>query len=184
MTGSPTGRLLLTPEDGQGAERAERLRALGLLERAEPDFDRFAEHLAVAHSAPWAMVNFLDAERQFLAGLHWPSARAGAAASLDVFAQRSLGRDHGYCPHVVVRRRALALEDVRDYPRFAQNPVVDGFGVRSYLGAPLLDRSGLALGTVCVLDVAPRRWGGQGLAVIKAMAAELTERILSRDHGI
>ncbi len=31
--------------------------------------------------------------------------------------------------------------------RFAGNPVVDGIGIRSYLGAPLIDRNGTALGT-------------------------------------
>jgi GAF domain-containing protein len=73
----------------------------------------------------------------------------------------------------VVRRRALALEDVRDFPRFAGNAVVDDLGIRSYLGAPLLDSTGMALGTVCVADVAPRAWGREGLESIKATAAEL-----------
>lgn len=49
---------------------------------------------------------------------------------------RHMAREYGFCPHVVVRRKALVLEDVRDYPRFAGNPVVDEYGIRSYLGAP------------------------------------------------
>ncbi|WP_404196656.1 GAF domain-containing protein [Streptomyces tauricus] len=90
---------------------------------------------------------------------------------------RHMAREYGFCPHVVVRRKALVLEDVRDYPRFAGNPVVDEYGIRSYLGAPLLDRTGIALGTVCVTDVEPRPWGRSGLDTIKAMAAELVEQI-------
>jgi GAF domain-containing protein len=59
----------------------------------------------------------------------------------------------------VVRRKALVLDDVCDYPRFAGNPVVDKIGIRSYLGAPLLDdRTGTALGTVCVVATEPRPW--------------------------
>lgn len=88
-----------------------------------------------------------------------------------------LPRDHGFCPHVVVRHKALVLEDVRDYPRFAGNPVVDEYGIRSYLGAPLIDSSGMALGTVCAADTAPRAWGRPGLETIKALAAELVVRL-------
>ena len=47
---------------------------------------------------------------------------------------------------MVVRRKALVLEDVSDYPRFAGNPVVDEFGIRSYLGAPLVDSTGMDAG--------------------------------------
>jgi len=96
---------------------------------------------------------------------------------------RHMARDYGFCPHVVVRHKALVLEDVRDYPRFAGNPVVDEFGIRSYLGAPLLDRTGIALGTVCVTDVEPRPWGRSGLDTIKAMAAELVEQFELREGG-
>ncbi len=51
------------------------------------------------------------------------------------------------------------LEDVTDYPRFAGNAVVDEFGIRSYMGAPLTDGTGMVLGTVAVSDVRPRGWG-------------------------
>jgi GAF domain-containing protein len=84
---------------------------------------------------------------------------------------------------VVVRRKALVLEDVRDFPRFAGNPVVDEIGIRSYLGAPLVDRTGMALGTVCVVDVEPRRWGRAGLDTIKTLAAELVGQIHRREDG-
>ncbi|MEU6406713.1 GAF domain-containing protein [Streptomyces sp. NPDC046985] len=107
-----------------------------------------------------------------------PAGAAGLAGSADpdgVWREvgRRLARDHGFCPHVMARRKALALEDVGDYPRFAGNPVVDEFGIRSYLGAPLIDGAGTVLGTVCVVDVAPRPWGRPGLDAIKAAAAEL-----------
>ncbi|MDX6362827.1 MAG: hypothetical protein QOC85_1837, partial [Streptomyces sp.] len=66
---------------------------------------------------------------------------------------------------------------------FAGNPVVDEIGIRSYLGAPLIDRTGIALGTVCVVDVEPRPWGRAGLETIKAMAAELVAELERRESG-
>ncbi|QCX80272.1 GAF domain protein [Streptomyces sp. YIM 121038] len=192
-----TGRLLVTPVDKGAATRVRRLRELDLGERPEPGLDTFAGRLARVMDAPYAMVNFIGEERQFFAGLHRTEGVPPEPGALGLgvnglgeeadepvvrpFAERRLARDRGYCPHVVVRGKALVLEDVRDYPRFAGNPVVDEFGVRSYLGAPLIDRTGIALGTVCVLDVEPRPWGRAGLDTIKSMAAELVDRIHLRE---
>ncbi|MFF4702727.1 GAF domain-containing protein [Streptomyces sp. NPDC001288] len=181
----PAGRLLLTPEDKEAPVRVRRLGQLGLGDRRDPDLDAYADRLAEVTGAPYAMVNFVGENRQFFAGLHLPAVPPTVVVvrpdGTTPVLGRELGRDHGFCPHVVVRRKALVLEDVSDYPRFAGNPVVDEFGVRSYLGAPLIDSTGTALGTVCVLDVAPRPWGRSGLETIKSSAAELVARIERRE---
>ncbi|MEV2191742.1 GAF domain-containing protein [Streptomyces phaeochromogenes] len=189
----PAGRLLLTPEDKEAPARTRRLRMLGLGQQTEPALDAFADRLAELAGAPYAMVNFIDEDRQFFAGLHTPYGGIPAGPPAESRTDRTdatkprigryMARDHGFCPHVVVRHKALVLEDVRDYPRFAGNPVVDEFGIHSYLGAPLIDRTGIALGTVCVSDVEPRPWGRAGLDTIKSMAAELVERIELREGG-
>ncbi|MFE5945397.1 GAF domain-containing protein [Streptomyces sp. NPDC056480] len=192
MTYDPTGHLLLTPVDKDAPARVRRLRELGIGERPEPAFDAFAHRLADVTGVPFSMVNFIDGNRQFFAGLHTPESShtgsgPGAAAAATTGAGgigRFMARDHGYCPHVVVRRKALVLEDVRDYPRFAGNPVVDEIGIRSYMGAPLMDRTGVALGTVCVVDTEVRPWGRAGLETIKAMATELMEQIDRREDGM
>ncbi|MFJ1749714.1 GAF domain-containing protein [Streptomyces sp. NPDC088116] len=175
MTYDPIGRLLLTPVDQEAHDRVARLRGLGLGERPEPALDAFAQQLAHLTGAPYAMVNFPDEERQFFAGLHTPQGAGG---------ERFMDRDHGYCPYVLVRRKALVLEDVRDFPRFAGNALADESGIRSYLGAPLNDRTGMALGTVCVVDTEPRRWGRAGLDTIKSFAAELMSRIHRGEDGL
>jgi GAF domain-containing protein len=172
----PAGRLLLTPEDREAPARSRRLRRLGLGELPDPALDAFAGRLADVTGAPYAMVNFIGEESQFFAGLHTPDGGRAARGGKPELGRR-LPRDYGYCPHVVVRRKALVLEDVRDYPRFACNPLVDEYGIRSYLGAPLTDSTGMVLGTVCVADLAPRPWGKGGLETIKATAADLVVRL-------
>ncbi|MFC7303622.1 GAF domain-containing protein [Streptomyces monticola] len=187
MTYDPTGHLLLTPVDKEAPGRVQRLRQLGLGDQADPAFDAFADRLAEVTGAPFSMVNFIDENRQFFAGLHTPQgSHSGTdlgAAAAGSGVSRYMARDHGYCPHVVVRRKALVLEDVCDYPRFAGNPVVDEIGIRSYLGAPLIDRTGMALGTICVVDTEPRPWGRAGLETIKSLAAEMIEQIHRREDG-
>ncbi|MCX4793447.1 GAF domain-containing protein [Streptomyces sp. NBC_01242] len=191
MTGHAAGRLLLTPVDRDALVRTQRLRTLGLGERADASFDNFdafADRVAEVTDVPFSMVNFIDGNRQFFAGLHTPvgthkGSHLGATAAGSGRASRYVALDRGYCPHVVVRRKALVLEDVCDYPRFAGNPVVDDIGIRSYLGAPLIDRTGIALGAVCAVDTVPRPWGRAGLDMIKSLARELVGHIDRREEN-
>ncbi|MEW2544450.1 GAF domain-containing protein [Streptomyces sp. NPDC047002] len=172
MTYDPIGRMLITPDDREAPERDRRLRGLGLGERPEPAFDALALRLARLTGAPYAGVNFLLGGGQFFAGLHTPPGRRVG---------RGLARSRGFCPHVVARGRALVLEDVRDFPRFAANPLVDEAGIRAYLGAPVADRAGLVLGTVCAGDTEPHRWGRAGLDTVKSLAAELAAHLHRRE---
>lgn len=180
-------RLLTAPNDPELPQRMARLRQLGLTNQPDQEFDQFAAKLARITGAPYAMVNFVGDRVQYFAGLYTPSntqtaaALQAAQASGHAEVGREMGLDHGYCPHVVTRRKALVLDDVCDYPRFAGNPVVDKIGIRSYLGAPLIDRTGTALGTICVVDTEPRPWGRPGLGTIKTLAGELMELIQRRE---
>nr|WP_203593380.1 GAF domain-containing protein [Streptomyces sp. SID9124] len=183
--------MLLTPVDGEAPARTRRLRSLGLGERDDASFDNFdafADRVAEVTDVPFSMVNFIDGNRQFYAGLHTPAGTRrgsdlGATAAGSGSSGRYVALDHGYCPHVVVRRKALVLEDVCDYPRFAGNPVVDDIGIRSYLGAPLIDRTGIALGAVCAVDTVPRPWGKAGLDTIKSLAQELVGHLHRREDS-
>jgi len=173
---------LFTPADDEAPQRVARLRELGLGQRPEPELDEFARTMAIAAGTPLAMVNFIGHERQYFAGLHAPAlvpGGPGAVAGPDDPA-RFMSKDQGWCPHVVARRLPMVLGDVCAYPRFAGNPVVDQFGIRAYMGAPLIDLTGTVLGTVCVVDVEQRPWGRNGLAFIKDQASRVIEVINQR----
>lgn len=179
----PNGHLL-TPVDNEVPKRTARLRELGLGQAPDRELDEFARELAEvarqlsgADHAPFAMVNFVT-DRQYLAGVYLPPGSEPVGA---VLLGREAPLDLGFCPHVVVRRKALVLDDVCDYPRFAGNPIVDKLGIRTYVGAPLIDRTGTALGTICIVDNEPRPWGHPGLNLIKEGAAELMQRIHRRE---
>jgi GAF domain-containing protein len=179
-TDIPIDRNLLTaPHDPEVTRRMERLRALGLGNTPDPEFDAVAARLAEMGGAPYAMVNFIGESEQYFAGLYAPgTANAGALEAAQIAAHASPGRvmarDHGYCPHVVVRRKALILGDVCDYPRFAGNPVVDEIGIRAYMGVPLIEETtDTALGTICAVATEPRPWGRPELHAMKSLAAEV-----------
>ncbi|HEV2344792.1 MAG TPA: GAF domain-containing protein [Actinocrinis sp.] len=182
-----TGReVSASPAAEGGAERAARHRELGLASVPDERFDEFARELVERTGAIAAMVDFVGDRRLYFAGL---AARTDLEPGDPVLLGdpgREMALDHGFCPHVVARRKALVLDDVYAYPRFAGNPVVDELGVRSYLGAPLIDDDGTVIGTVCAVDPSPKSgpenagWGKRGLETIKQVADDVLGEIRVR----
>lgn len=176
----PTAPRLVTPQDPDAPARVARLHQIGVGSLPVPEFDEFARKLARGVGAPFAMVNFIDENQQYFAGLFTP---ADGQPGMELGSQqaatgRVMARDHGWCPHVVVRKKALVLDDVCDYPRFAGNPVINEIGIRSYIGAPLIDwNTGIALGTVCAVSPEITPWGRQGLETIKLLAQQMVSRL-------
>ncbi|MDX3367613.1 GAF domain-containing protein [Streptomyces sp. ME02-6987-2C] len=128
------------------AQRYELLNRLGVPPVASEDFDDLARDMATQAGFLYGFVNLFLEEQTFV-GLHQPPADSGF-----VIVGRTMSRDHGWCPEVMARRKALPLHDVHASPRFSGNAVVDAVGIRSYFGAPLIHDSGTVLGAVCVID--------------------------------
>jgi GAF domain-containing protein len=128
------------------AQRYELLNRLGVAPVASEDFDELARDMATQAGFWYGFVNLFLEEQTFV-GLHQPPADSGY-----VIVGRTMSRDHGWCPEVMARRKALPLHTVYASPRFSGNAVVDALGIRSYFGAPLIHDSGTVLGTVCVID--------------------------------
>jgi hypothetical protein len=178
----------LGPAATDAEARAARQRELGLASVADARFDALARKVVEATGASAAMVNLIGGGRQYFIGLHANADTAPGAPAFLGDPGREMDLEHGFCVHVVARRKALVLDDIYAYPRFAGNPVVDELGVRSYLGAPLIDDEGNVLGTVCAIDPAVRSnedntaWGHRGLEAIKGVADEVVAEIKSRQR--
>lgn len=175
------------------AQRKFRLQSLRLnSSAADPDFDRTARIAASLTQAPLAMVNFINDQQQMFRGMYVPPANpdedthgASTGISFDFDdipdVPREAPNDYGFCPHVVAQGSQLALDDVFDYPRYKGNPLVNEMGVRSYLGTPLRDHTGMVLGTVCVADFQPRKWDRERKEVMQQLADSLVTEFRLRD---
>lgn len=139
----------------RSVEEAAHLDALAALEildtPVEERFDRITRLAARVLGVKGALINFLDAERQ------WTKSACGMAVG-DVLLSDSL------CRHVVAQNAALAVEDLAADQRFASNPFVVGEeGLRFYAGYPLTSHdSGVTVGTLCVVDTKPRSLNDEG----------------------
>jgi signal transduction histidine kinase len=138
------------------SDDGERLRQAELRKFWSPDrtfgaqFADLAELARRFFVAPVGLITLIDADRQ------WCIAAAGVD-NLDV------PRHHSFCTHAIAHADAvLVVEDALADERFAGNPLVHGApGVRFYAGAPVVTDSGAALGTICVIDTAPRGFDAQ-----------------------
>jgi PAS domain S-box-containing protein len=105
------------------------------------DLVRLAAHIC---GVPIAAVTLIDAHRQ------WFKAIFG----LDV---RETPRDIAFCAHTILTQDIFVIQDTRDDPRFADNPLVTSApDIRFYAGVPLITEEGHALGTLCIIDRVPR----------------------------
>jgi hypothetical protein len=141
------------------------LRRLQLLDTpSEEAFDRFTRFAARKLGVPIALVNLIDEERQYF------------KSAIGMGALRELPVGTGVCSHAVATAEPLVLDDAREDPRFATNPIVTEYDLVAYIGVPLATSTGHCLGTLCVVDNKPRRWQEQDLGLVRnAAGAVITE---------
>ncbi len=153
------------------ADDAERLAALwrtGLLDSPPAEaFNRVTRSVAALLKVPIALVSLVDEKRQ------WFLSRVGLAAT-------ETPRDISFCGHAIAARQTLHVVDAWLDPRFAGNPLVTGEPhIRAYLGVPLMDDHGQALGTLCVLDHRPREFSAEERQILERYATAV-EHLMRR----
>ncbi|TVQ30429.1 MAG: sensor domain-containing diguanylate cyclase [Geminicoccaceae bacterium] len=147
-------------------ERLMALRRYHILDTPpESAFDRITALAARLLRTPVAIVGFVDAERV------WFKSHYGLAID-------QVERAPGLCGSAVMSDGPYVVTDARNDPRTRDNPMVmqeDGVGF--YAGVPLRTEDGFVLGTLCVLDYAPRQIDGEGLATLQALADLVVDQL-------
>ncbi|HYI64784.1 MAG TPA: histidine kinase dimerization/phosphoacceptor domain -containing protein [Allosphingosinicella sp.] len=111
---------------------------------ADGSFDRITAIAARRFDVPIAIISIVDHDRIWFKSHH----------GLDV---AEIGRDPGLCASAILSSDPHILTDASADPRSLANPLVAGdFGLRFYAGVPLKTADGYNLGTLCVIDKAPR----------------------------
>jgi len=148
------------------AERLNTLRRYAILDTPqEAEFDAIVGLVAALCEAPVAVINFIDADRQ------WFKAEVGLGV-------RSTPLQTSLCSHVILENDFVEIADTLADPRMCDNPLCtaeDGF--RFYAGALLVADDGLPLGTLCVLDTRPRTLSELQRQTIKVLAASVMREL-------
>ena len=127
-------------------QRLQAVRSYEILDtHPELEFDALTRVAAHTFDTPIAVVAIMDADRL------WFKSKLG----LDI---PQLDRDIAFCAHaIMLPREPMVIPDLSSDQRFSENPLVaNAPHLRFYAGAPIVDPTGLALGTIAVLDAQPR----------------------------
>jgi PAS domain S-box-containing protein len=165
------------PSRSAGDARTEAVRRTGLLDTSpEEVFDRITRIASKLLGTSVSLISLVDTDRQFFKsqqGLPEPWAT-----------RRETPLSHSFCQHVIMSARPLVVEDARRDPRVADNRAVPELGVIAYLGVPLIDPDGHALGALCAIGDQPRAWTAEDEAALTDLShIVMSEIALRRELG-
>ncbi|GII02607.1 PP2C family protein-serine/threonine phosphatase [Planobispora takensis] len=130
-------------------------------------FDRLAALAALVFETPMAAITIVDEDRI------WFKARQGLPAG-----PRQIHRDAGLCGEAILQDGPYIVTDATGDERAARDPLVHGEpGVRFYAAVPLTTSDGHRLGTINVLDTAPRTAAGKQLRALRDLAAVVVDEL-------
>lgn len=128
----------------------------------EPQFDDIAEMAAAICETPVALVCFIDDDRQFF------KAEVGVG-------RRESPIELSFCRKAFDAGASLTIPDALKDERFKDHPLVaNDPRFRFYAGVVLKSPEGLPLGTVCVIDRAPRSLDPVQERILHALARQAT----------
>jgi diguanylate cyclase (GGDEF)-like protein len=127
----------------------------------EADFDDLASLASQICQTPVALVTLIDAERQFF------KARVGVQIT-------GTDRESAFCTHTILQPDLLEVPDLARDSRFTDNPfVTNPPNARFYAGIPLITEDGCAVGTLCVLDMVPRKLNPDQARALRTLARQV-----------
>jgi len=157
-----------SPTDEEVRQRVSALQAMAVLDTPpEEGFDALTRLAALVCGTPIAIVSLIDGDR-----LWFKSAFGVGVDSIDSV--------ESFCCEAARSKTLLHVLNARRDPRFVNNALVTSeLGIRHYAGAPIL-HNGVGIGTVCVLDIAPRTQTATALTALTEMATIASAMLRAR----
>ncbi|MBE7176994.1 MAG: PAS domain-containing protein [Mucilaginibacter polytrichastri] len=148
-------------------ERIRELLGYQVLDTAfEKDYDDLTRLASIICGTSIALISLIDEQRQ------WFKSRYGISIS-------ETPRDYSFCAYAIVSNGDLmVVENAKDDPRFAANPMVTGeTGITFYAGVPLINENGFALGTLCVVDQQQKKLTDEQVRALRIIARQVMDKL-------
>lgn len=158
------------PEGLVVLDDSRRLRVLdGAVLDRRPDarLQELVAQAAEVSGFPIALVSLVTRQVQFF--------RAQVGLPPDLQVARATDRDKSFCQFVVAHNRPLVVEDSWREPWLPRD-LIERYGIRAYVGFPV-SVLGQTVGSLCVIDVQPRRLGEVALEQLRGLAQAVSARL-------
>jgi GAF domain-containing protein len=157
----------------------DRLRAVeqtGLLDSA-PDaaFDRIVRMAAEALGTPSASLSLVDRDRLFIL--------SAVGLDAELAAGRQIPLSSSITRSAVATGHTLVVEDASIDPQLKYLPFVRDHTVVGYLGIPLVNPDGYAIGSLAVWDSKPRHWSTGHVETLHSFARLAWQRVFRGSAG-
>jgi GAF domain-containing protein len=155
------------------SSRMDVLHKLSLIDSdEEPFFDRLTELASEILGSPISLVSMVTPTHQFF--------KSSYGLPPELQEQRQTPLSYSFCQYVVMSGEPLIVEDSVKNPLVKDSLAVKELNIRSYLGIPLQDEDGEKLGSFCVMDLKPRKWTEDDIAIIRAFSDVVNTEIEAR----
>ncbi|MCP9821756.1 sensor domain-containing phosphodiesterase [Cyanobium sp. L1E-Cus] len=154
------------PEDDSA--RLKELQSYGVLDtQSEAIFDDITHLVQDITGAKIGVISLIDENRQ------WFKSCVGLED-----APKETPRNISFCGHTIVQRRPLIINDALEDDRFADNPLVLGEPrIRFYAGFPLIAANGMALGSLCAIDIVPKALTPKQVKSLERLARQVVSQM-------
>ncbi len=150
-------------------DRLEILRQYRILDTPrEHAFERIAALAKLIFDVPVVLISLIDENRQ------WFKSAIGFDAS-------ETPRDQAFCNETIRSDKVLVIRNAEQDLRTAKNPLVTGEPfVRFYAGAPLITPERARIGSLCVIDRAPRTFSKREEEILETLASLAMDELALR----
>ncbi len=132
-----------------------------------PIFEEATQSVSRLLAAPICLVSVFDKHNQIFKATMGLSS---LGLMNQLAATRELPKLESFGIQVVDSGQAIILSDVTQHPAFSQSLLVQKYGVQAYLGVPLMTAERCCIGTLEVMDIMPRQYTQQDLALLELNA--------------
>jgi GAF domain-containing protein len=132
-------------------------------------FDLLTRAAARKLDAPWVCLSVLGEDGRLRAGSHGLPIASALLISWP------------FAKQVIASARPWVVADGARDPVASRTAAVRDGTVASYIGLPIIDSSGQAVGTLSVMDRKPRRWSAAQFEFLRSLSAGLVRDLPARE---
>ena len=163
----------MSAHSDQEAARLEALWDYDVLDTSpEQAFDDLTTLASRLLGCPIALISFVDRDRL------WFKSKVGLTLTV-------APKEASFCAHAILSDQVLVVSDAAADPRFSGSAQVAAASpIRFCAAAPLIMPSGLRLGTLCVMDYAPRELRPDEIDTLRILAKQVVAQLELRQAGL